>query len=144
MTWGVTPSDVQNTTGATVDASAVAQADAVVTIYANRTPSASGALSARDLYWVRSAIAWQAAWMVQQPNYVGRNQYDSLSQDGLSTQSTAEWAKVLAPLAARSLKNVSWKGSRTIRTPSAALPVGVAGLDFTMETSDPWSDWEPL
>lgn len=140
MTWGVTISDVTNTTGVTPSASDLAQADSIITIYVNRTPDASGGISGRDLYWIRSAVQWQAAWVSSQPNLTGSSQYDSLSSDGLSVQTTAEWAKVLAPIAARSLKNLTWKGTRTQRTPPVRQGRGLV-LDFENEESDQYTEW---
>jgi len=143
MPWNVTPADVLATTGATVTTESVAVADGMVTIYVNRTSEASASMSARDLGWIRQAIAWQAPWAAAQPDLTTRSQFDSLSQDGLSVQTAAEWAKLLHPMAARALKNLSWKASRTQRTPNASVPVGL-GLDFAMEQSDRFSDWTPL
>lgn len=143
MTWGVTISDVTNTTGTTPSATDLAAADAIVTIYVNRTPDASGGISGRDLYWIKSAVQWQAAWISTQPNLTGTSQYDSYSADGLSVQTTAEWAKLLAPIAARSLKNLTWKGSRTQRTPPVRQGRGLV-LDFGNEESDDYSAWSGL
>jgi len=144
MSWGVTISDVLNATGETVVAKDLLQADAIVTIYVNRTPAASGGISNRDLTWVNTAICWQAAWIAQNVAVSGRSQYDSLSQDGLSVASTAEWAKILGPIAARALKNLSWKGSRTNRVPGADFPRGGFVFDFELEQSDRYTDWAPL
>lgn len=143
MAWGVLPADVLATTGATVTTAQVAQADAVVSIYVNRQSTASASMSARDLATIRSAIAWQTPWQAAQSDMTTRSQYDSLSQDGLSVSSSAEWAKILSPIAARALKNLSWKGSRTLRTPNVSVPTGI-GADFLLETSDRRSDWKPL
>jgi hypothetical protein len=143
MTWGVTISDVTNTTGVTPSAADLAASDSIITIYINRTPDASGGISGRDLTWIRSAIQWQAAWVSSQPNLTGTSHYDSYSSDGLSVQTTAEWAKVLAPLAARSLKNLTWKGTRTQRTPSVRQGKGLV-LNFENEESDEYSDWSRL
>ena len=143
MTWGVTLSDVLNTTGVSASAADLAQADSIITIYINRTPDASAGISGRDLTWIRAAIQWQAAWVNGNPDTAGTSQFDSYSSDGLSIQTTAEWAKVLAPIAARSLKNLTWKGTRTQRTPSVSRPRGFA-YDFGNETSDDVSDWQRL
>jgi hypothetical protein len=143
MAWGVLPADVLATTGASATTAQIATADAVISIYVNRQSTASASMSTRDLGWIRSAIQWQTIWQAGQPGFTTRNQFDSLDQDGLSVQSSAEWAKVLAPLAARSLKNLSWKGSRTQRTPNVDVPTGM-GADFLLESSDWRSHWEEL
>ena len=143
MPWGVLPADVLATTGASATTAQVAVADSVISIYVNRQSSASASMSARDLATIRTAIAWQTPWQAAQPDMTTRSQFDSVSQDGTSVQSSAQWAKVLAPLAARALKNLSWKSSRTLRTPNVDVPTGL-GADFLLETSD-WNDrWSPL
>jgi hypothetical protein len=143
MPWGVSVADVLATTGSTVTTAQVAAADSVVSIYVNRTSTASASMSARDLGWIRTAIAWQAPWQADKADMATRSQFDSVSQDGLSVTSTAQWAKVLAPLAARALKNLSWKSSRTIRTPNVSVPTGM-GVDFLLESSDERSTWETM
>lgn len=144
MSWGITISDVANQTGVTVTAAELAQADGIITIYLNRTPDASAGISARDLSWIGAAIKWQAAWITSQADVTGTAQYDSLTSDGLSVTSTAEWAKVLAPLAARSLKNLTWKGSRTTLVPGTRVQRGAFAYDFSVETSDEVSTWRAL
>lgn len=143
MAWGVSTADVLATTGTSATTAQVAAADSVISIYVNRASTASGSMAPRDLTAIRTAIAWQTVWQAAQPGYAGRSQFDSMSQDGMSVSSSAEWAKLLSPIAARSLKNLSWKGSRTLRTPNVAQPTGVAA-DFTLESSDGWSRWEEL
>jgi hypothetical protein len=143
MPWGVSTADVLATTGSTATAEQVAAADSVISIYVNRQSTASASMSARDLGWIRTAIAWQTPWQAGQAGLATRSQFDSLSQDGLSVASTAQWAKVLAPLAARALKNLSWKGSRTQRTPNVSVPTGL-GVDFLLDESDARTTWSPL
>lgn len=141
MTWA-SAADVLAITGASATAPEVAAGNAVITIYANRTPDASAGMSGRDLSWLRQAASWQTVWQRDQPGFNARSVVSGYSQDGLSVQHRADWNVSLAPLAARSLKNLSWKASRTLRTPSVLVPTGAAGVDFTLETSDQWSDWE--
>jgi hypothetical protein len=142
MTWA-TVADVLAITGQGAEVVDVAVADAVITIYANRTADAIPGLSTRDLYWLKQAVCWQCVWQREQPGYEARSVASSYSQDGLSATHSAEWNISLAPLAARSLKNLSWKGSRTLRTPDVRVPAGfAAALAFTNESSD-WagSEW---
>lgn len=139
MTWATVP-DVLSVTGASATASELAAGNAVITIYANRTPDASASMSDRDLEWLRQASCWQTVWLRDQPGFTARSVVASYSQDGLSVQHNAEWNIALAPLAARSMKNLSWKGSRTLRTPNIDIPTG-ASLDFVLESSDQYSEW---
>lgn len=142
MTWNVSVADVLSETAVTVTTGQVAQADSMITIYVNRSPAASAGIGGRDLGWIKRAICWQAAWLSRNPDVVSRMQFDSLSQDGTSVSSSAQWAKVLAPMAARSIKNLSWKGTRSV----GARPVDDLwrGGDFVLESSDEYSSWSPL
>lgn len=122
--WGVTPQHVKDKTDIDVDLIDVSMASDTVDIYSNRTEAASGAMKARDIHWIRTAIIWQAAWLIQQPDYTGRQNVDAIQQDGQNihyapnpSMEGKEYAVTLAPLAARALKNLSWKSSRTIDVP---------------------------
>jgi hypothetical protein len=144
--WATT-TEVADMTGVTVDATDLAQAQAVIEIYANRTYDATDGFTARDLAWLTRAVCWQAAWQSQQYGYASRQSASQVSQDGLSVQRDAGSDVTLAPLAARALKNLSWKGARTLRTPRVELPRGlsVAGANFLDEAFDESSSgWEPL
>lgn len=143
MTWA-SVADVLSITGRGVEATDVAVANSAIEIYANRTESASAGLAARDLHWLKSAVAWQTVWQMDQPGYESRSVVANYSQDGLTATHNAEWNIALAPLAARALKNLSWKASRTLRVPNVRVPAGLANAwDFTNEASD-WdhSEWE--
>lgn len=146
VSWGVTPTDVQNVTGASATAADIAMSDSIVTIVANRSAAASGGMSARDIMWVQHAICWQARWVEGQPDLLSRNQFDLLTQDGLSVQTRAQWAKYLAPLAARALRNLSSKGARTDAVEPISVPTGLAGAAFFLtEEGDQFSSgWEEL
>ena len=133
--------DVTAITGASVTQSQLAAASAVITIYANRNPTASPNLTVRDAYWLQQACAWQARWQAQQPGYDQKSSVDSVNQDNTQVAYGKEWQISLAPLAARAMKNLSWKGSKTRSIHSSLTPRGV---DFTSEESDWCSTWYPL
>lgn len=143
MPWGVSTADVLAVTGASATSAQVAAADGVVTLFVNRESSASASVHPRDLACIRAAIAWQTPWQAGQPDFLTRSQFDTVNQDGLSISTAAQWAKILSPLAARALKNLSWKGSRTLRTTPVDEPSG-RNVDFTLEASDRYSNWQPL
>jgi hypothetical protein len=145
MTTWATTQEVEDVTGVEVTATQLAQAGAVVDIYANRTTAASAGLRNRDLHWLKQATAWQAAWLSQQAAISGRNQAKTFHQDGATVERDNEWSTTLAPLAARALKNLSWKASRSQRIAPVAAPVGASALiDYTDEASDGYHDWAPL
>lgn len=95
--------------------------------------------SARDLYWLKLAVCYQAAWLVAQVDYLERSNVTSASQDGASVTGGADWL-TLGPLARKALRKLSWKGTRTI-APRSALdrPAGVSPL-----VSDAHGGWTLL
>lgn len=77
-------------------------------------------ITARDRYWLRQAVAFQAAWLVIQADYLERSDVSSASQDGQSAQGNPDWL-VLSPLARKAIKRLSWRGVRTMVIPSGAV-----------------------
>lgn len=142
MGWA-TAANVLALTGKSVTDAVVLEASAVIDIYANRTQEASAGMSPRDLGWLQRACSFQAAWMPSQPGFHQRNAVAQITQDGLQIIYDKEWQISLAPLAARALKNLSWKATKTVRMVSVRTPMGYAG-DFADEASDPYSTWEPF
>ncbi len=135
--------DVELITGITVDAPTLAQADAVITTYANRTDDVLDKLRDRDKTWLKRAAAFQAAWMVGQAGVLARNMGTRIDVEGLSIDHQAEYELVLAPLAARTLRNLSWLRSRSVVTRSEDYRRSGA-WNFTLESSDVYGNWQPL
>ncbi|MGC5565336.1 hypothetical protein ACPYPG_21210 [Streptomyces sp. FR-108] len=133
--------DVQAITGKTVTAEELAAGSSVITLYANRNPAAVTGLRVRDLYWLKQACAWQSLWQAQQPGYDQNSVVSGTNQDTVQVAYESEWNITLAPLAARALKNCSWKGSRTVRIHGDGSG---RVFDFTNEASDPYAQWHPL
>lgn len=105
--------DVADLTGATVGSTAEAQA--VIETLVGRTADSIIHISAKDLVWLKRAVAYQAAWMAGQPDLITRTEVSGSSQDGASAQYRPD-AHILAPLARRALKRLSWRGNRSVRT----------------------------
>jgi hypothetical protein len=143
MNWA-TEDDLLNYLGVTLsDSSYLAQANTMITVYANRSEAASASISNRDLLALKLATCYQAAWLPSQSDALGRVNVDSTTVDGESIKFANEAQQNLAPGAIRALKNLSWKGSRTLVIPSSAVPLGSSSsIDFTSESSDEGSDWE--
>ncbi len=117
-------SRVQTITGSLVTEDQLATAQGIVELYSGRTyagSSINSSIRAKDLAWLEKAVAYQAAWMPTQPGYFGKHSVKEVSQDGAqiiyagASQSNNSAMIMLAPLAARALKNVSWMRSRTIK-----------------------------
>ncbi len=77
-------------------------------------------ISARDLYFLRLACAYQAAWLNAQPDYLTRDAASSVAQDGQSaTGAHGDWL-TLSPLARKATKRLSWRGTRNLATGSSS------------------------
>lgn len=142
-TWA-TLAEVYDITTTEVTERQLIDAQRTIDIYAGRTYDLADKLGAKDLYWLKQAVAHQAAWQPGQAGLSTRQQVAGFSQDGLAANYTAEWNISLAPLAARAIKNLSWKGSRTVRTPALLASGPGRFVDFTTEDADPTHTWGAL
>lgn len=127
-------------------------AEEVIVLHTERTPDDS--LRTRDLYWLKRAVAWQAAWQVNQPGYAERSTAKEISQDGTKIvyahagDPSNPALFMLAPLAQRALKNCSWMKSRSDRWRPARPPQDTAAnfvwpervwpTDYTSNDDHPW------
>lgn len=113
-----------------------------VSVYANRSYAASAAIGNRDLLALKLATCYQAAWLPSQADALTRTNVESTTADGESVRFKSDAQQNLAPYALRALKNLSWKGSRTLTIRDASQRLGRSqSLDFTSESSDESSDW---
>lgn len=121
--WATT-SNVRSITGETVTEDELADAQGVIELYAGRTFAGSKdneSIRVKDVVWLQKAVAYQAVWQRQQPGYKTRHAIKEVNQDGAqiiyagSSEPNNTALIMLAPLAQRSLKNVSWMRSRTIK-----------------------------
>jgi len=123
---------VQNVTGLTLTPQQIMNSQQILNMYSNYTPESSGFnMQPFDLMWLRYGLAYQAAWMSQQPGLLYRSGVKSLSQDGLSTSWDDDRSVMLSPLALRSLKQLSWQKSRSLRVRTPFID------DQTPISSDP-------
>lgn len=116
-TWA-TVADVAALTGVTVTQAFVNQAAAIISqktgAVDDTTIFPAGFISKRDMYWLKQAVCYEAAWMISQPDLFGRldaTQVQVGRADGVQLKADAN---VLAPLARGALKRLSWRGSRTV------------------------------
>jgi|SRR5687768_11911172 len=146
MAWATT-AEVLSVTGVTVTDAQLAQANSVITIFANRTEDA--VLSARDLNWLKQATCWQAAWQKDQAGYMTRHAVTEVTQDGMqliySGGGEPNLASItLAPLAQRALKNTSWKGSRSVRIDPVSETAWGHTTNLRLESNDDLFPWQPI
>lgn len=140
MVWA-TVEEITTATGKTVDA-------LTRTLAAGSIESTTGLIesvvradiSSRDLYWLKMAVCYQAAWLLAQPDYLERNDVASASQDGQSAVGNPDWL-VLSPLARRALKKLSWRGVRTVSTEDRARVIANVNDD---DWEDANLDWQPV
>lgn len=136
MTTWCTTDDVVTFANTTVDDATVVRAGATIDVHCARpydvfvTGVPAGEvcqISAIDLYWLKLACAYQAAWMPSQPDLFNRSDLTAVGRGKANVQLTAT-AFVLAPLAKAVLTRVSW------------LKSGSLHVKGPMELDHPWMD----
>ena len=143
MTWA-SADDVLSYLGVTLpDQKFLTQANTDISVYVNRSEAASASISNRDLLSLKLATCYQAAWLPGQADKLTRTSVQSSTVDGETVRFKSQSQQDLAPLALRALKNLSWKGSKTLVLRDSRMPLGRASsLDFLSESSDESSAWE--
>lgn len=152
MPWA-TATEVAEITGVTVTDAQLKAAQSVIELRIGRTETSPGGLPSswihpRDLRWLKRAVAYQAAWMPAQPDYLTRSQTDgTVIQDGAHVNVTKA-GQYLAPLAIVALKKLSWRGTRSIHTESTLsgtrgpYHLGVDGVVSVFDYQN--EPWQPL
>lgn len=150
-TWDVTTAMVFEVTKRTVSDDDILMAGEIIDLYSNRTQEASGSMRTRDITWLKKAVCWQAVKCNEEPDLASKMMVQEFTQDGVNVKLSgdgkggAEWYAMLNPFAARALKNLSWKGTRSLAIPRSDVPLGpVVGYDFLNESSDNYGRWEPI
>ena len=139
-----TIAQVAELTGVTVDAPTrllAAQAVEISTGLIEGTLAERVDITDRDLYFLRLMCAYQAAWLVAQPDYLTRNDVKSAAQDGQSATGGPDWL-TLGPLARKTSKRLSWRGTRSLNTGALTrrerLELAIA------ESGDARHEWRPI
>jgi hypothetical protein len=142
MTDWATTGDVATYTGLTATAAQVAQAQAVVEIFADTTPAAT--ISEKNLRLLKQAVAYQAGWITQHPDAFTNMDVTSVSQDQVSATFRHDNAGILAPLAKRCIDRLSWKRMRPVRLSRNRWPLSRT-LNVTSASQDENDPrWRPL
>lgn len=134
---------VTDATGVTVTDAQLAQAQATVEVFCNRIYADTERIRARDVYWLGRAVAYQAAWLKGQYDLATRLDSSQVQQDGV-VASLGEHAMVLAPMAARALRRISWMRSRTLHVRSPFEDGSSWGVDPLSDASDDSQVWRPM
>lgn len=104
--------DVLEVTGYSVDHRVILQAQAIVEVVSGRPETAVHAVD--DLYWLRYATAWQAAYM-DTADVLAQANVKTVKQDR-STVDFGDRVFALSPLVVEAVKRLSWNKSRPVRT----------------------------
>lgn len=99
--------------GITVTTAQVAQAQAIIDMFAGRTVDAAPRTGARDQYWLKLAVCYQAAWMTAQPDLFQRIDLAAITMSNRAVALKDDSLRV-APLAAKALSKVSWLRGRSL------------------------------
>jgi hypothetical protein len=134
--------DVIDSTGVSVTDQQLLQAQSDIEIFTNRIFTDTERIRTRDLYWLGRAVARQAAWLAGQFGLETRLDATQTQQDQVSTTLTGD-GLVLAPMAARALRRVSWMRSRTVHIRSAVEGAGPIVGDALSDGSDEHLVWAP-
>lgn len=136
----VTTQEVKTLTGRTVTDDEIARAESHLELF-HGLIVARPDITDRDAEWLKRAVAYQAAWMQGHPDLYEREDVTSASQDGESASFRNVEAHLLAPLARKALRRLSWKGRAIV------LPGSTRAASRPIVTSEAYDDslpWRPL
>jgi hypothetical protein len=108
--WG-TQALTKRLTGREVTEDELFQAQAIIELFSGVTIDASDQdlISGRNLRMLTWAVCYEAAFIQDNPDLFTAADTTSWSQDGVSAQPAHENAALLAPLAHRCLRRLSWR-----------------------------------
>ena len=143
MGWA-TVQDVDDLTGVTVTDPQIAIAQAIIEIHVARTEDVpADTITARDVQWLKRAVAYQTVWVNANPDLFTRIEHVTILQDGVEVRDLPPDALTLAPLAKKAIRRLSWMKTRSIHTPShfeqAAVTYPIGG-DVKDYPGEGWSD----
>jgi hypothetical protein len=138
-TWA-TPQDVIDCTRVSVTDDVLRQAQKNIEVFSGRIYLDTDRIRTRDLYWLGQAVAYQAAWIAGQFGLETRLDATQIQQDQVSS-TLKEDGLTLAPMAAKSLRRVSWMRSRTVHIRSAVEGSGPLIGDALSDGSDMRMTW---
>ena len=109
-----TADDVLEVTGYSVDDTDIRKAQAVIEVFAGKVESLI--TNVEDLAWMRYAVAWQTAYMASDENSIFEQaNIQSLAQNDTKID-FGNKDYVIAPLAQKAVRRLSWNRSRSVPT----------------------------
>lgn len=141
MSWATVAQALVHT-GKTMELEALEAASAIITLYAGATEDQpEDSITPRDRNWLAMATAFQAAWMAGKPGLIEhRESHRSTTADTVRVDRESDSQIMLAPLASRALRNLSWVGNVTTLM-DARHPLKGQILN---ERADQYHMWKPL
>lgn len=131
MAWA-TAAETLTYTGITVTDTEIAQAQAMVELFADVTEDANLNLHSKNLRLLKMAVAYQAAWITEHPDTFTHVDVSTMLQDGLQFVTGHENAFLLAPMARRAIARLSWRRNRSlkVRLPKRRTMRGLRQIDY--------------
>lgn len=100
-------------------------------------------ISDRDRHYLKLMLAYQAAFMRDNPDLFSRADVTSASQDGESAAFRNVDSHLLAPLARKAMRRLSWRSIRAL-IPGGGVPTASPGRDVNSESFDDALPWSPV
>jgi hypothetical protein len=144
MTEWAAVAEVASITGATVtQAQRDIAARTLETLHGLIEDVARPDISDRDRHFLKLACAYQAAFVKDNPDLFSRLDVTSASQDGESATFRNVDAHMLAPLARKSIRRLSWHGRRLL-APGGGSLAPTSRVDVNSEAFDDALPWGPV
>lgn len=90
-------------------------AQAMIELFADVIYEQSDKISTKNARLLKMAVAYQAAWITEHPDLFTHTDIQSINQDGIFYVHTHENSYLIAPMARRALKRLSWMRNKSIR-----------------------------
>ena len=140
MAWA-TKADVNTVTGLTVEDAEVTRAIATLETITGLIDGVDRpGLTDRDKHWLKLMTCYQTAFMHDNPDLFSRADVTSAGQDGESANFRNVDAHLLAPLARKCIRRLSWRGLTRSRDRAAQrVPVNILSEEY-----DDSLAWKPV
>lgn len=110
-----TPSETLAYTRISVSQDNLDAAQFMIELFADVVYGQTANISTKNLRLLKMAVAYQAAWMTEHPDLFTHTDIQSINQDGIFYVHQHENSYLLAPMARRALKRLSWMRNKNIR-----------------------------
>lgn len=135
-------SDITTITGITVTEVSRNQAANVIEMLTGLIESIERAdITNRDRYWLKLATAYEAVFIEATPDFMERMNVAAMSGDGESFTPGDADAHILAPLARKAIKRLSWAGPRGLKVGARVGRQSLEGVNVNSEEYDDSLPW---